>query len=112
MQANRETLSYTNRQVFSGPDGQGMFNKTILDPKYVGDTSREINIQQTTDVSHIFRDAPINPHPQGNNARVGGIGWGVTQHNDRRLLKSGNQIRSTGFRGEVIRKVESYPKPI
>ncbi len=112
MTSNKATSATTNREIFSGPDGQGMCQRKVIDPRYIGDTSREINNQSTKDVSYLFHDAPTNPPPQCQGSYVGAIGWGVKEYSDVRMLKSGTQIRKDGFRGEVIRKAESHPKPI
>ena len=102
----------STRALFSGPDGNRMCNKTRLDPTYIGIPNNNRNGPSTRSVSHVFHDAPVNPHPQNKASWVGAVGWNVEHYNDIRLLQSGNQFKKVGFRREAERKVESHPKLI
>ena len=105
--------SSTTREIFSGPDGNSMCRKTVLDPTFVGGSMYQGSEPLTTDVRYVIRDAPGNEHPKSKASWVGAIGWDVGNEGNRSKIKSGSyRIQKSEFRQEVERKAASHPKVI
>ena len=108
----RSVSSSTTREVFSGPERNSMCKKTILEATLIGESMYQGSEPMTTDICHMFRDAPVNPHPQSKASWVGAVGWDVATEYDKPKERSENQIKKSEFRQEVERKATSYPKVI
>ena len=104
----------STREVFSGPDGNSMCRKTVLDPTFIGESMNQGHESLTTDVRHVFRDSPVNHHPKSKASWVGAIGWDVSNKGNRPDKNDTypNRIKRSEFRQEVERKAASYPKVI
>ena len=104
--------SSSTREIFSGPEGNSMYRKTVLDPTFIGETMYKGSEIHTTDVRHLFRDAQDNKHQRSKASWVGAIGWNVDTKDKDTSSTNLYRIQKSEFRQEVERKAASYPRVI
>ena len=102
----------STRETFSGPEGNSMYRKTVLDPTFIGETMHKGSEVLTTDVRHLFRDAPDNQHQRSKASWVGAIGWNVDTKDKDTSATNLYRIQKSEFRQEVERKAACHPKVI
>ncbi|XP_002737545.1 protein SPMIP2-like [Saccoglossus kowalevskii] len=83
--------------LFTGPDGIDDYRVNVVrDGRHVGigTMSRE----GSSELKYLYRAALRTPHPRPKSSQVGEIGWGIPSYTDRRLLRTGMQIKTGEFR--------------